>query len=901
MTISYIGENLQLGKWGHIAVLVAFVFAILSAIAHYFAVEGADHEKEGWRKIGRYAFFAHGLAVASIVALLFTMLYKHHYEYFYVWKHSNNVMPLRYILSCFWEGQEGSFLLWTIWHVVLGTVLSFTAKKWESPVMAVFAAVQVFLISMLLGIHIPDGPFVGWMILVMGAFLLFIIWNKLSTIERITIGGAVLTIGLFIVNKNIPGFQIGSSPFTVLMREHPKYGKEAFFLNPQYLHALDGNGLNPLLQNYWMTIHPPMLFLGFASTLVPFAFAIAGLWTKKLNEWMTPALPWIFFGVSALGTGILMGGAWAYEALSFGGFWAWDPVENASLFPWLTFVGAAHVMIIQRKKGKSSYVTFLLTMLSFLLVLYSTYLTRSGILGDTSVHSFADGMPGQLLIFLFFFWWLAGYLVVWNKMLRIIYTVLSICFFVVQFYVEDLKILSIVLIASYIGIFVFSYLKFFPKEENEKEESVTSREFWMFIAAILLLISCLQIIITTSIPVINKVFGTALTSNTDVFEAYVKYQILFGFLICLLMGGGLYLKYSKTPVKKLLSDLAISFVITAVLCLTLALSYQLQYKNEIFRLVVYWLFFFAATFAIVANVGYFVRVLKGNVKSSGAPIAHLGFGMIMLGAFISTSQSDVISENTSHFDLEKASDNSIKNNENIFLAKGDTLPMGGYYVTYNNTYQDGPDIHFDVDYLRKKPDSTFEKEFSLSPFIQINEKMGNVAEPSTKHYLHKDIYTHLQAYKTANANLYKVPKGDTVHMNGGFLWFKDVQLSVKHQNNNEAAKVESIKVGAVFETYVPGLPKEQFTVIQNLVGKETTSPETKVESLKSKFKLVEINHEEGYFLFEITNYSNEYIILKAIQFPMINILWTGCIVMITGTTIAIVNRNRKTKQTQNVG
>ena len=79
MTISYIGENLQLGKWGHIAVLVAFVFAILSAIAHYFAVEGADHEKEGWRKIGRYAFFAHGLAVASIVALLFTMLYKHHY------------------------------------------------------------------------------------------------------------------------------------------------------------------------------------------------------------------------------------------------------------------------------------------------------------------------------------------------------------------------------------------------------------------------------------------------------------------------------------------------------------------------------------------------------------------------------------------------------------------------------------------------------------------------------------------------------------------------------------------------------------------------------------------------------------------------------------------------------
>src|SRR5262245_30195405 len=99
-----------------------------------------------------------------------------------------------------------------------------------------------------------------------------------------------------------------------------------------------------------------------------------------------------------------MGAAWAYEALSFGGFWAWDPVENASLVPWLTFVGAGHVMLIYKKNGTSLISCFMLTIATFILVLYSTFLTRSGILGDTSVHAFTDlGMTGQLVIYMAFF------------------------------------------------------------------------------------------------------------------------------------------------------------------------------------------------------------------------------------------------------------------------------------------------------------------------------------------------------------------------------------------------------------------------------------------------------------------------------------------------------------------
>jgi cytochrome c-type biogenesis protein CcmF len=145
--------------------------------------------------------------------------------------------------------------------------------------------------------------------------------------------------------------KIGSNPF-ILLRNQADFINLPFVQMPDYLSKMkDGRGLNPLLQNYWMVIHPPTLFLGFAATAIPFAFAMGGLLTNRVREWVKPALPWTFFAVGILGIGILMGGAWAYEALSFGGFWAWDPVENASLVPWLTLVGGAHVMLINKKNA----------------------------------------------------------------------------------------------------------------------------------------------------------------------------------------------------------------------------------------------------------------------------------------------------------------------------------------------------------------------------------------------------------------------------------------------------------------------------------------------------------------------------------------------------------------------
>src|SRR5205085_11879234 len=179
-------------------------------------------------------------------------------------------------------------------------------------------------------------------------------------------------------------------------------------LRQDYLTMIkDGSGLNQLLQNYWMVIHPPILFLGFASTIVPFAYSIAGLWKKDFGGWTKGAMPWSLFSGGILGLGIMMGAAWAYESLTFGGYWAWDPVENASLVPWLVMVAGLHTNLIFRSSGYSLKSTYAFYILSFLLILYSTFLTRSGVLGDTSLLAFTDlGMNVELYLFLDLFFWI---------------------------------------------------------------------------------------------------------------------------------------------------------------------------------------------------------------------------------------------------------------------------------------------------------------------------------------------------------------------------------------------------------------------------------------------------------------------------------------------------------------
>jgi len=351
--IQYIGESLWQGQLAHFLILLSFFSAGFAAFSFFKSTQNQilDLEDEGWNKLGRIGFIIHGLSAIGLIILLFALMINQRFEYAYVFQHVSSDLPMEYIFSAFWEGQEGSFMLWIFWHIILGFVLLRTAKKWESPVLSILSLIQLVLVSLILGTYFGFGDYI---------------------------------------------FKWGINP-TLLLRDTLE---APIFNNADYLSSIKGTGLNPLLQNYWNTIHPPTLFLGFASTAVPFCYALAGMWTKNHQGWLKPALKWSLFSGFILGLGILMGGAWAYEALTFGGYWAWDPVENMSLVPWLFLVGGIHCHLIANATGYSIKSTYIFYILSFVFVLYSTFLTRSGVLGDTSVHSFTDlGLEWQLVFF----------------------------------------------------------------------------------------------------------------------------------------------------------------------------------------------------------------------------------------------------------------------------------------------------------------------------------------------------------------------------------------------------------------------------------------------------------------------------------------------------------------------
>ncbi|HEX4877601.1 MAG TPA: cytochrome c biogenesis protein CcsA, partial [Chitinophagaceae bacterium] len=461
--MDYTGEHLLPGQLGHFFIILSLVASLVATFAYFKSAQSTLSEDGGyWKKLARYAFITEVISVLAIFFILFYIIYNHLFEYKYAWQHSSRSLEVKYLLACFWEGQEGSFLLWSIWHCLIGLVIMRTAKKWEAPVMAVLSFSQVALATMIAGVY-----FFGW--------------------------------------------KMGSNPFILLRDSGVLDNAPALHINfdvnqplkQDYMSSItDGNDLNPLLQNYWMVIHPPVLFLGFATTVVPFAYAMAGLWKKDFGEWTKQALPWSLFSAAVLGMGIMMGAIWAYESLSFGGYWAWDPVENASLVPWMVLIAGIHTLLIYKHTGHSLRATYLFFILTFGFILYSTFLTRSGILGEASVHAFTDlGMNWQLLTFL------------------LIFVIPSLVLFAVRYK----EIPSI-----------------------KKEENTSSREFWMFIGSLIFFLSAIVIIGKTSLPVVNKVLGTNIAPPEDAEFAYNSIQVYVAIIIALLTAIAQYFKYKKT-------------------------------------------------------------------------------------------------------------------------------------------------------------------------------------------------------------------------------------------------------------------------------------------------------------------------------------------------------------------
>ncbi len=802
MDVQYIGENLLAGRLGHAFVILSFVGSLLAFFAYFFSAMKLENKEASWKKLGRIAFWIHAIAVIGIVVTLFGIIYFHLYEYFYAWSHASRALPTHYIVSAFWEGQEGSFLLWTFWHIVIGMVLMYSARKWEAPVMSVIALAQVALSSMLLGIYVLD-------------------------------------------------YKVGSSPF-ILLRE----AMEApIFAQANYLSFItDGNGLNPLLQNPWMVIHPPVLFLGFASTIVPFAFALAGLFKRDYSGWITPALPWTLFGAMILGTGIIMGGAWAYESLNFGGYWAWDPVENASLVPWLTMIGALHVMNAYRRTGNSLPTTFILVIATFILILYATFLTRSGVLGDSSVHSFTDlGMSGQLLVFLF------------------IFVILGF------------------------GLLVYHWKKL-PK--TQKEESTYSREFWLFIGALILSLSAFQVLATTSIPVFNKIFGTNVAPPVDPIGHYNRWQLPMAILILILITIGQLMKYKKSHPAEFYKKLMWPFIASVALTIGVFIPFQIYTWQYI-------LLIFASAFAFFGNLEM-IRQQWSKIKSAGAAISHIGFALMMLGVLISSARKEVVSINNSGFSYGENFD-AKATRENVLLWKNEPLTMNEYRVTYLGDSVAEPNHYYKVFYERLNKNGDVTYSFMLTPNAQINPKMGLIASPDTKHYLGHDLYTHVTQvidkttvkdqpeYGEPKAYTFKIGENDTIMLAKNLLFLEGLNTNF---DSATAAKTAGAEVAVAARLRVKTLAGE--SVLEPVYAiKNGIEFRYDVTDAGLRVTFNKIDPKSGSIELLIAEKNpgpREYVIMKALKFPMINLLWLGTVVLVIGFSMAVMDRYREAKR-----
>jgi cytochrome c-type biogenesis protein CcmF len=313
----------------------------------------------------RFFFITGGFVVLGVLCL-WTMILTQQYTLEYVNKNSNTALPFGYRFASFWSDQEGTFFLWAIYNTILGSILVLKSRKDERWVMPFFTLVNVSLFALLTFMN----PF--WLV-------------KPEEVRH----------GLESVGLQPEG--IGLALPTTMGQHLAWYFGWARYINPQ---LFTGHGLNEQLQNFWFVIHPPTLFIGYASMIVPGCFALGALMRRDYDSWVNRAAPWLMFTWTVLGIGIFLGAYWAYETLGWGGYWSWDPVENASFIPWLVGTALLHGLLAQRNRGNFKQANLFLGVMTSNAVLLGSFLVRSGVLDGISVHAFARPQQGVFYVLL---------------------------------------------------------------------------------------------------------------------------------------------------------------------------------------------------------------------------------------------------------------------------------------------------------------------------------------------------------------------------------------------------------------------------------------------------------------------------------------------------------------------
>lgn len=394
--------------------------------------------------------------------------------------------------------------------------------------------------------------------------------------------------------------------------------------------AVAGNGLNPLLQNPGMTVHPVNVYLGYVGFAVPFAYAMAGLWLKKTDAtWIRVTRRWTLISWLFLGIGIIYGAHWSYEELGWGGYWAWDPVENASLLPWLTGTAFLHSAIVQEKKGMLKAWNVILATLTFVLTLLGTFLTRSGVLW--SIHAFANGPLGAYF----------------------------------------LTFLLAVTVAS-AGLIVWRWSTLRP---DRRIEAVVSKESGFLLNNVLFLGSTFAVLWGTVFPILSQAFAGRQMVVSGPF--YNTVNLPLGVCILLLMGVGPVIAWRRAHLRSVLRAVVYPLVIAVGLGLLVAglLRYDYGRASVLGTLAIV-----AACFVLLTVFLEFFRSVQARVALTGESRLHSltilvsrhrrRYGGYIVHVAIAVMAIGIAGSGAYHIDLQQQ------------LAVGQTAQIGAYRATY---------------------------------------------------------------------------------------------------------------------------------------------------------------------------------------------------------------------------
>ncbi len=325
---------------------LTFVVALYGIFA---AVFGARKNSLAWVESARLAMLlTFPLLLLAALSLIY-LLVNDHFEVGYVYEVVSRGMPTYLKVTALWGGQSGSLVFWSL--TMSGFASAVTLRKWnrDREFQPWVIAVSLVTLAFFVGLSVfADNPFAR-------------IWELPSGVRTVATFAPVA----------------GAVPFSMP----------------------DGSGLNPLLRHWGMVFHPPMQYLGFVSLVIPFAFAVASLITGRSDDrWIRITRRWTLAGWLFLSIGLVLGSRWAYDVLGWGGYWGWDPVEVVALMPWISGTALLHSVVLQEKRGLAKRWNLILVIITYLLVILGTFLTRSGLL--TSVHAFSDSKIG--LTFLIF-------------------------------------------------------------------------------------------------------------------------------------------------------------------------------------------------------------------------------------------------------------------------------------------------------------------------------------------------------------------------------------------------------------------------------------------------------------------------------------------------------------------